>query len=314
MDPFTDGRADAARWTAAATATATSAYTLRGRVVVVAMDDGAGARAAAHVAAALSRERGAQPIVLRAFSPSPDLLPTMPPTPHGVTRRLEQERASVTDALLEAVPTATDWPVFVVAGAPSSVLATTARELDASMIAVGLHHRARLRRAWRAETVLSVLRESTVPVLATTAEMRGLPTHIVVGVDFGRAGLAAARAALSILADGGTLVLAFVELPHAPMAEATEGEAVVHAQGVVGAFARLRDELRVPDGVRVDTVVVEGTPAAALAALADRTGASVIAVGARSHGLVDRLLLGTVTRDLVHMAKHSLLIVPPRHD
>lgn len=307
MTPLTDGPAMAERWIAP------DEYTLRDRAVVVAMDDSADARAAAHAAAALAQAKGAQPAVLRAYYPSPELFPSTPATPEAVTRELDDRRRDTRDALVETIPHAAHWPVFVVPGAPSSALATTARELRAALILLGLRKRAALPSALRPETTLSVLREATTPVFATTASMRGLARRIVVGVDFARAALCAARAALAIIADGGTLVLAYVQAPGAAATEETEGEAIIHAQGVVGGFVRFREELHAPATVRVETAIVEGTPGAALAALADRVNAAVIAVGSRRHSLTDRMFIGSATQDLVRDAGHSLLIVPPRH-
>jgi nucleotide-binding universal stress UspA family protein len=64
--------------------------------------------------------------------------------------------------------------------------------------------------------------------------------------------------------------------------------------------------------VAVTTTVLEGAPSEALREFAEQLHPDVIAVGARRHGLVDRMLLGSVTADLVHDGRWSLLIVPPR--
>lgn len=290
------------------------AHSLHDRNIVVAMDDSAEARAAAHVAASLAYSFGARPVVMRAFYPGLDLIPSTLPTAQSVTRALEDERRKVKGMLADILPHAGEWPVFVVPGAPGTALATTARELRAAAILLGLRKRGALRRTLNPETALAVLREATVPVLAAPASMRGIPRRIVVGVDFGRAGLAAARAALSILFEGGTLVLAYVDTPHRVATEEYEGADVVHAHGVIGAFARLREEIHAPPGTRLETAIVEGTPATELSALADRVGAGAIAVGSRRHGFAERLLLGSVTAALVHEATHPLLIVPPRRE
>ena len=133
-------------------------------------------------------------------------------------------------------------------------------------------------------------------------------------MDFGRAGLRAARAALALLADGGTLNLAFVDRLPYPTTSDSDGDEVIHRRGVVDAFERLREELCAPKNVSVSTTILQGVPSDALRALAERTDAEVIAVGSRRHGVMDRLFLGSVTVDLVHDARWSLLIVPPHNE
>ena len=62
-------------------------------------------------------------------------------------------------------------------------------------------------------------------------------------------------------------------------------------------------------GVEADTVMVTGAPAEALAdlALADRVWGVVI--GAKGHGAVKRMLLGSITDRLVHICPKPVLVV-----
>lgn len=56
--------------------------------------------------------------------------------------------------------------------------------------------------------------------------------------------------------------------------------------------------------------VLEGAPADQLLALADRIGADLIVLGARSHSVMTRALLGSVAQAVSERAKVPVLLVP----
>lgn len=285
---------------------------LEHRTVLLAMNGQPEAAAAARVVSSLASARGIDPIVVRAYYPGPALVP---PVPHAIRTPspAEAARDGVREDLVRASGGAEHWPLVVVAGTPSEVITATAREIGATMIVMGLHAHGMLQRTLAGETALQVMRHADVPVLATTPWLQGVPRRIVVGVDFGSAGLRAARAALALLADGGTLDLAFVDRPPYAPSDDGEGDEVIHRKGVAAAFTYLREQLAAPMDVCVTTTVLDGAPSDALRQLATMTNADVIAVGSRRHGFMDRMLLGSVTADLVHDGRRSLLVVPPAH-
>lgn len=294
---------------------------LHNRPVLVALDDGLASLAAARVGAALARDRGARPAALRAVSPPPVGMsagqfgfPLATPAETSEVRWVA-EALAMRAYLRRALEGPVDWPIHVDPGPAGVAIAERARQIGAALTVLGLRRRHGLARVFHDATVLAVVRDSDVPVLAVTTPTIGLPRRIVVGVDFGRAGLYAARAALAVLAEGGSLVLAYAA-PHVPttVGAAGEGERVIHAEGVAAAFVRLRMEVNAPPDVRVETVELAGDPASQLLALAERTDAECIAVGSRRHGALDRWLVGSVTTDLARAGECSLLIVPPRRD
>jgi nucleotide-binding universal stress UspA family protein len=152
-----------------------------------------------------------------------------------------------------------------------------------------------------------------VPVLAVTPALTHLPNRVAVAVDFSRASLRAARAAVDIIAPNGTLYVVYVR-PKMERTEESEGANIIHAQGLAGAFARLRKELSVPRGIDVEAVLLEGEPAAELISFADRAEIDVIAVGSHKHPFLTRMLVGSVTTELVRSARHSLLVAPPSRE
>lgn len=222
------------------------------------------------------------------------------------TQRLKDVRDQIRDVSGDA-----EWPVEIRVGAAASYVTSEAQVHDATMVVMGLRPRSTLDRVFGGETALRVMRQSRVPVLAVVPTLTELPARVVAAVDFSRSSLRAAHAAANLVADGGTFFLAYVQPPLHPRTEDTEGLGVIYSQGVAAAFGRMSAELWLPPRVRVQTVFLEGTPAAELTRFADRASADLISVGSHRHGMIDRLILGSVTADLVRGAARSLLVCPP---
>jgi len=295
---------------------ARTARSLDGRTILLATNGTAEARAAARVALALAGQRGARPEVLRTFDANTLAIPgastailSLADDLLGDAAHAAQER-ELRFGLAAQLGEIPSWPVHVRVGTPAGSIVREAEKVNASMILVGLRRHGFVDRALRDETTLRVVRAARVPVLAVTPAMSGLPRTIVVGVDFSRASLRAARAALSVLGDSGTLLLAYARAD-VHYDEANEGAGVIETQGVAASFERMRADLAAPAGVDVAPVVLIGDPARELRALAERTGAQLIAVGSHRHELIERWLIGSVTSDLVRDGRVSLLVVPP---
>lgn len=62
-------------------------------------------------------------------------------------------------------------------------------------------------------------------------------------------------------------------------------------------------------GVEADTVMVTGAPAEALADLATADRVWGVVIGAKGHGAVARVLLGSITDRLVHICPKPVLVV-----
>jgi len=185
-----------------------------------------------------------------------------------------------------------------------------AEDQRAELIVTGLRPHAFLDRVFRDETALAVMRHASVPVLAVTPALTRLPRSIAVAVDFSRASMAAARVAMTLVEDGGSLLLVYVESAVERLTGG-EGFGVIYAQGVSAAFARLRQELRGSRNVNIETLVLDGRVAAELLSFAERADVDVLAVGSQRHSIAHRAFLGSVTTALARAATRSLLVVPP---
>ncbi len=144
---------------------------------------------------------------------------------------------------------------------------------------------------------------------------------IVCGVD----GSPDSRAALEVAAQlgnrlGSTLILAHVaELVYVPYAAAypfggTAGPATVMEETESEEEAAARLVQRVAADARLanaETRVAVGHPAERLAELADEEDAELVVVGSRGRGAFKAAFLGSVSYNLVGVARCPVLIVPP---
>ena len=193
---------------------------------------------------------------------------------------------------------------------PGEILGV-AEDQKSELIVMGLRPHAFLDRVFRDETALAVMRHATVPVFAVTPTLTRLPRSIAVAVDFSRASIAAARVAMTLVEEGGSVLLVYVE-PPVERLTGGEGFGVIYAQGVSAAFTRLRQELRGSRNVDIETIVLNGRVAAELLSFAERADVDVLAVGSQRHSIMHRAFLGSVTTALARAATRSLLVVPPR--
>ena len=190
--------------------------------------------------------------------------------------------------------------------------ARQASRAKAALVVMGLRRHGRVDRAVHDETTLSVMRKAAGPVLGVGAGTIGLPNSALVAMDFSRASVHAAATAATLMAAGGRLTFAYVEstMEYAP----GTGEGVVHALGLEAAFERLEREFA-SDVLRVDHVVLHhakpGMPSSVLLEFAGGRGCDLLVAGSARHGRLDRVLLGSVSEELVRDGRYSILIVPP---
>jgi nucleotide-binding universal stress UspA family protein len=281
------------------------------RELLLATDASPAASAATRVVAALAARWSTTPHVCTVIpSPATAIDPigmTLAYAP-SIAEELQYE---VTDQLASCCSETAGWSRETAAGTPASEIARIAEARGSDLIVLGLRPHAFFDRLFRDETALSVMRHASVPVLAVTPLLTRLPRRIAVGIDFSRASIAAARAALTLLDDGGALMLVYVEPPGEPMSAEAEGFTTVYTQGVTAAFTRLRSELASRTNARIETVVLRGGVAAELQSFAYRAEVDLVAVGSQRHSIARRAVVGSVTSALARAATTSLFVIPP---
>jgi nucleotide-binding universal stress UspA family protein len=205
----------------------------------------------------------------------------------------------------------TDWPIEVLLGAPPETLALEAERRGASLLVMGIGRHNPLDRLLGTETTLATLRRTHVPVLAVGTTFPPFPRHAVVGMDFSPASVRAAKLVVRLVGDAGRVVLVHVRprFDH-PSADwrAWDQE---YGRTLTPLFADAIAQLEAPSGVTVESLTVRGDPAPALLAYAQQSGADLLAIGTQRHGVLDRLLVGSVATRVIRNTRLSTLAAPP---
>ena len=138
--------------------------------------------------------------------------------------------------------------------------------------------------------------------------------HIVVPLDQSRFAEFALPVAFSLLRDGDRLELVSALEPPPPLAwEGYERIAVSEAEHYLDDILA-HVESSVGRDVAVDTRLLRGEPAVALAAYAREVRPSMIVMTSHGRGPISRVWLGSVTDSLVRQAPVPVLIVRPKED
>ncbi len=158
---------------------------------------------------------------------------------------------------------------------------------------------------------------------ATQPTTRPGSVPVVVGVDFSPASDIALRQAFAMVnaTPAAEPHVVYVASAYGPMVRIDTPDEVVtlsieqaserlrrHVEGIVDAF-RLEQETFFD---RVVTHIRVGSPAREIAQLAADLDADMVIVGTHGHTAVRRLLLGSVTEDIMRLARCPVLVVRPK--
>jgi nucleotide-binding universal stress UspA family protein len=137
---------------------------------------------------------------------------------------------------------------------------------------------------------------------------RSETAQIVVGIDGSPASDAALRWACDEAALRGTDVLALhvvvvpYELPRVPIDDPQTELERNGKQVLDDAVARIQ-----PDGVSIETRLLEGSPAELLVEMSE--GAELVVVGTRAHGRLASFVVGSVSSTVLHHAQCPVVVV-----
>ena len=201
------------------------------------------------------------------------------------------------------------WTVRIEVGQVAETIQRIARYDEHELVILGLGEDDLDERCVGPEMALQVMRRVRAPVLAVAQGTTRLPRRVLVGVDFSHSSLIAARSALRILRGSrGTLVLAHVSprvpLPHGGLESNEEFYAAAMTQRY-DAFERV---LETPEEVDVERVALHGDPAAELLRFATESQSELIAAGSHGRSTLGRLVMGSVSTELVRGATCSVIV------
>lgn len=204
-------------------------------------------------------------------------------------------------------------------GNPAELLVDAAQ--GARAIVLGTRGRGPVLSALLGSVSYTVAAHAPCPVIVVRENAPSVgPEHpIVVGVDDSEPSRRALALAAEVAGERGAklhLVSVWSD-PAATIASASyvDGAALLSAgegirDAVTADLAQIAQDLQDshPD-ITIDTTVVEGDPALALAAVADRVGASLLAIGTRGRGGFKGMMLGSVSHGVLHAAKCPVAII-----
>lgn len=271
--------------------------------ILAATDFSEEARKAAGRAAALAREHGAHA----------ELVHVLPELPLEAELRLRATGAL--ERALESLAGEFGLAARFASGPVSEALTAAAREFDLVVVgARGLHP---LRDFALGTTAERLVRRSPVPVLVVKRPAAGPYRQALAPTDFSsdaRAALAfaarlAPQATLHVLHAyeppfEGTLRLASV-----PQAQIEQHRSEVR-DAAHAAMEAMLAELGLP-ATRIRRSLEAGYPPERMTQAAERLGADLVVLGKHGKGLVEELLVGSVTLHALSRAQCDVLVVPP---
>jgi len=214
---------------------------------------------------------------------------------------LSRAREEVRASLREWVPSAVADAMVVSTGATADVLDGVIAEIDAMMLVLGGKHHSRLGRWLGGSTVQQMVRRLTVPLLVTAGKMRAHP-RVMVAVDPSYAAVPTVREAVAFAKRLGSPLHALhvVDPPPAIAELPPEWSREIVERDIWPIIPLVAQAKVTREGVPFDTIVRE----------AAAWRADVIVVGSHGKGWVDRLLIGSVTEDLLNNLPCAVLVVP----
>jgi nucleotide-binding universal stress UspA family protein len=280
--------------------------------LLVASDTSPVSDAAFPMAQVLSAYTGASVQVVSALRPNamPVYAYDAVPYPIGPSpAMIDQREASVRGQMTRLVPLDTPWTVQVCTGDPVREIVQQARIRDARLIVVGRGKHHMIERVFGGETVLRLLQVGETPVLAVDPLLESLPRRVVIATDFSVFSIYAAQVTLDFIAPDAEVELVHVAPPLADVGPVLQEFARDYRAQAEQSFQSMVERLARP-GLRLSTRILEGNASTRLIDHLRETGADLIASATHGYGFLRRMVLGSVTAQLVRSAPCSVLCVP----
>lgn len=275
--------------------------------LLVGFDGSDGGRDALELARVLATATGADVLVIA-------VLPYGPlPIPYELLEEEEAERAKplFEEARERLDGIAVETRAFG-GGSPAGVINDLAEREETGTIVVGSPHRGRVGRVLVGSVADGLLHGAPCEVVAAprgyAAERRGPFRRIAVAYDdTPEAKAALARAEALALASQAQVVVYTVSAPPAVVPGAAVYTPAIPPQAgsIVTAAVKRVDERLAATGREL-----EGVPGTALAEACEEDDIDLVVAGSRGYGPVWRVLLGSVSTQLLHKAPCPALVVP----
>ena len=225
-------------------------------------------------------------------------------------RRLEEQLAATLPESVQAEPR-------VLVGSVVDTLVAEAARVEAGLVILGARGEGFLRHLLLGTTAERLLRRSVRPVLLVRQAPRDGYRRVLTAVDFSPSSSAALRLGAQVAPAAQRVLLHACEVPfegklvNADVSEASilrlRRQAAQEGHEQLQAFAAAE---RVA-GNDLRLVVRCGDPSRVILETAEREGCDLVVIGKRGRGLVEELLLGSVTRHVLADASMDALVAAP---
>ncbi|HEU4581122.1 MAG TPA: universal stress protein [Polyangiaceae bacterium] len=226
----------------------------------------------------------------------------------------QQAQALLAGDLRRCAPADTSAKLRVLVGRASADahLVMLAEQENFDLIVVGQRRRSLPDQLWYGSVARGVLRSAPVSVVSVPAlaaphrHTFRAPRVVLVATDFGEAGNGAVAQGVGMVMEGGAVHLAHV----VAVGAASPEEARYAREQAWYALSRLVSAQNGDRVAKFERHVLDGSPTFELLALAERVGADLIVLGARSRAAGGAATLGSVARSVSERAKVPVLLVP----
>lgn len=216
------------------------------------------------------------------------------------------------------------WPASarVVEGEPREEIPRLAEEWNADLVVVGARGLGAVKGWLLGSVSTAVVHQAPCPVLVVKGRPAGL-RKAVIAVDGSPDSMRAARFFAALPLDPALVIrlVAVAEPPRMPVADpdlfavpvpaALEDLTAGWRTRLEGALSDLEKDLR-PMMVSIEQSCILGSPADEIISAASEPQVDLVVVGARGHGTLMRLVLGSVSERVLHHAPCSVLVVKRR--
>ena len=227
------------------------------------------------------------------------------PTGHGETAdepAIASLEARVRGQRARVIGEASDWPIRIQVGYPAVMIDRVARREAADLVLAGLGPELPQERRFTKLTALSVAYASDIPVLAVATSAWRLPTRVLVVLGYDEASLRAARVAMALVEDGGTVHLLHVRRGAPPW--------TLESSWALGQLFESAERGAAKRGITVERQVIDGDPVPAILGAAERRGIELIAAPLHGCTFAQRSVMPNLAAPLMRAASCSVLVVP----